>query len=217
MATTVIGLRIGSWISCATSNRVIEKSSYTIAFVQADFAVELGPDDETLAFPWHDESGRLRYFDLKRHPEQWINIEEAQRETALAEFLSAMNAGILETAKCDAWPSTEMNPEEEIFGASHKFGSYVDLLFSEEPARLDFARHEDFAKRLTTLLTKAPEIPAAADFLIRRCYYHQAEPALSGFYISFYLFGYGDDEAQAHQRWVIALKLVENAIRQASH
>jgi len=37
-----------------------------------------------------------------------------------------------------------------------------------------------------------------------------------GFYITFYLFGYDDDEAQARQRWAIALKLVENAIRQTS-
>jgi hypothetical protein len=183
--------------------------------VQADCAVELGPDDEALEFPWHDDTGRLHYFDLKRHPEQLINIEEAQREPALAEFLSAMSSGILETAKCDVWPSIEISPEEEIFGAAHKFGSYVDLLFTEEPARLDFTRHEEFAKRLTALLKKVPEIPAAAEFLIRRCYYHQAEPAVTGFYVTFYLFGYGDDEAQAHQRWVIGLKLVENAVRQA--
>jgi hypothetical protein len=37
-----------------------------------------------------------------------------------------------------------------------------------------------------------------------------------GFYITCYLFGYGDDEPQARQRWAIGLKLVENAIRQIS-
>ncbi len=48
----------------------------------------------------------------------------------LGEFLAAVNspASILETAKCDAWSSTEINPEEEIFGAACKFGSYVDLV-----------------------------------------------------------------------------------------
>jgi len=186
--------------------------------VQADFAVELGPDDEALDLPWADEGSGLRYYDLKRHPELLLNIEEAQRELALHEFLSAMNAAssILETAKCDAWTSTEINPEEEIFGATHKFGSYVDLLFAEQQARVEFTRHEEFAKRLTALLKKVPEIPAAAELLIRRCYYRQVEQAQTGFYITFYLFGYGDDEAQAHQRWVIGLKLVENAIRQAA-
>jgi hypothetical protein len=37
-----------------------------------------------------------------------------------------------------------------------------------------------------------------------------------GFYITFYLFGYGDDEAEARQRWGIGLNLVENAIRQVA-
>jgi len=37
-----------------------------------------------------------------------------------------------------------------------------------------------------------------------------------GFYVTFYLFGYGEDEAQARESWAIGLKLVENAIRQMS-
>lgn len=186
--------------------------------MQADFGVELGPEDETLDLPWTDQSGKLRYYDLKQYPDLLLNIEEARREPALREFLSAMNSAssILETAKCDAWPSTEINPEEEIFGATHKFGSYVDLCFSEEQARLEFTRHEEFAKRLSALLKKAPEIPAAAEFLIRRCYYHQAQKVRDGFYITVYLLGYGDDAPQAHQRWVMGLKLVENAIRQTA-
>jgi hypothetical protein len=39
---------------------------------------------------------------------------------------------------------------------------------------------------------------------------------LCGFYITFYLFGYGDDEAQARKRWAIGLKVVENIILQLS-
>ena len=61
-----------------------------------------------------------------------------------------------------------------------------------------------------------PEIPAAVELLIRRCFYHGAGEIQEGFYITFYLFGYGDDEPQARQRWAIALKLVENAIRQVT-
>ena len=129
---------------------------------------------------------------------------------------SYMNSpgGILETAKCDTWSSTEINPEEEIFGAAYKFGSYVDILFSQEASRCSFAEHEQFAKRITQLLKRVPEIPAAAELLVRRCFYHVGGETCEGFYITLYLFGYGDDEAQARQRWAIALKLVENAIRQ---
>lgn len=187
--------------------------------MEADFAVELGADDETLELPWAatDNDGGPRYYDLKRQPELLRSIEEAIRVPELGEFLAVMNspAGVLETAKCDAWWSTEINPEEEIFGAGYKFCSYVDILFSQETLRYSFADHEQFAKRVTQLLKRVPEIPAAAELLIRRCFYHVTDKIQQGFYITFYLFGYGDDEPQARQRWAIALKLVENAIRQA--
>jgi hypothetical protein len=186
--------------------------------VQADFAVELGKDDDTLEMPWAAGADGPRYHDLKRHPELLPEVEEARRLRELREFLAAMNssASVVETAKCDAWASTEINPEEQIFGVANKFGSYVDVLFSDHSARLSFAEHELWAKRLTELLKKAPEISAAAEFLIRRCYYHVTDFMREGFYVTFYLFGYGEDEAQARESWAIGLKLVENAIRQMS-
>ncbi len=184
--------------------------------MDADYAVELGADDETLALPWAAPEGGPRYYDLKRQPDLLLYVAEAQREKELGSFLAAVNspAGTLETAKCDAWSTTELNPEEEIFGATHKFGSYVDLLFSTDDRRFSFAQHEALAKRLSELLKRVPEIPAAAEFLIRRCYY--GEEAREGFYLTFYLFGYGDDQDRARQQWAIGLKLVENAIRQVS-
>jgi hypothetical protein len=181
--------------------------------VQADFAVELGADDETLDFPWASADGP-RYHDLKRQPELLLEIEEARRFPELGEFLAAINSAnsLFETAKCDAWSSTDINPEEEIFVATYKFGSYIDLIFSDEASRASFPEHEQRAKQLTALLKRVPEIPSAAEFLIRRCYYESRE----GFYITFYVFGYGDDEEDARKRWVIGLKLTQNAIRQLS-
>ncbi|MGA8152601.1 MAG: hypothetical protein WB952_16745 [Terriglobales bacterium] len=186
--------------------------------MEADFAVELGADDETLEMPWAAGEGGPRYCDLKRQPELLLQIEEARRVPELGEFLAALNSptSVVETAKCDTWSSTEMNAEDEIFGVAQKFGSYVDLLFSDETARFSFLEHERFAKQLTQLLKKAPEIPAAAESLVRRCYYRGAPEVRDGFYITFYLFGYGDDEPQARARWATALKLVESAIRQLS-
>jgi len=192
--------------------------------VQADWAVELGADDETLEMPWATEGGGPRYYDLKRYPELLPNLEEAQRVQELGEFLSKANSpkSPLETAKCDAWLSTEIDPEEEIFEGTHKFGSYVDLFFSDVPSRFSFPQHEQLAKRLTLLLQRAPEMPVAAEFLIRRCYYHEQEEVAGqeeirdGFYITFYLFGYGNDEARSRQNWIVGLKLVQNAIGQLS-
>jgi hypothetical protein len=192
--------------------------------VQADFGVELGADDETLEMPWAAEGGSPRYYDLKSHPELLVNLEEARNVPELGEFFSKVNSprSPLETAKCDAWDSTEINPEEEIFEAAHKFGSYVDLVFSNEPKRYSLPEHEHLVKQLVQLLQRAPEIPAAAEFLIRRCYYYGQEEMpgqqeiRDGFYVTFYLFGYGKDEVRSRQNWAVGLKLIANAIRQLS-
>lgn len=186
--------------------------------MEADWAVELGAGDETLEMPWAAAEGGPRYHDLKRHPELLLNIEEAGRVPELAECLAAINSpvSILETAKCDAWATDEIDFEEEIFGAAFKFGSYLDLLFREERARFSFPEHERVAKQLTELLRRVPEIPAAAEFLVRRCHYRCEAEIASGFYITFYLFGYGDDELRARQQWGSALKLAENALMQLS-
>jgi hypothetical protein len=184
--------------------------------MQADYLVELGRDDETLEFPWAGPEGGPRYYDLKRCPENLTQIEEAVRFPELREFLARVNApgGALETAKCDAWASNEMNPEEEIFGAPWKFGSYVDLISSDESSRYSFDDHERLLKKLTGLLQRVPEIPAAAELLLRRCFFHGGNDVREGFYVTFYLLGYGQDGTKARQQWAIALKLASNAITQ---
>ncbi len=185
--------------------------------MQADFSVELGADDATLELPWAAPEGP-RYYNLKRQPELLLEIEEARRFPELGEFLAAINGApsLFETAKCDAWASAEMNVEDEIFGASHKFCSYADLVFCNQASRVAFAEHEQRAKQLTALLRKVPEIPAAVEFLIRRCYYRGGEDTQEGCYITAYVLGYGEGEEQAKQRWAIGLKLLQNAIRQLS-
>jgi hypothetical protein len=184
--------------------------------MQADFSIELGRDDEVLEMPWAAPGGTPRYLDLKRQPELLDQVEEAQRFPELGAFLSAANARSsgLETAKCDAWSTTEINPEEEIFGAPWKFGCYVDLLFTNRALRISLTAHEEIAKRLAQGLQCVPEIPAAAEFVIRRCYEHAETGTRESFYITLYLFGYGSDEKQARIQWAIGLKLVENAGRQ---
>ena len=91
--------------------------------MDADFSVELGHDDPVLDFPWTDPSGKLAYFDLKRHPELIAKIEEAQKFPELGEFLRTVNSPhtIIESAKCDAWATTELTAEEDIYeiGRAH--------------------------------------------------------------------------------------------------
>jgi len=103
-------------------------------------------------------------------------LPEAQAYPELASFLSRINAPgfSLTTAKCDAWSTSEVTPEEESFGDC-KFVSYIDLVFVDQEDRCSFEKHEVFVRELCGLLSHAPEIPAAVELVIRHCYYHQEE------------------------------------------
>jgi len=204
--------------------------------MQADFSVELGPEEAALEVPWSspaaaslvdadadssaESPNSLRYFDLRAQPELLLNIPETHHNRALGEFLSALNAPAsrMQTAKCDTWRTTEIAEDEQIFGASLKYASYIDLFFADDAPRFSLRRHEEFAGALCALLAKAPEISAAAEFVLRRCYFHSLGGApgesREGFCLTFYLSGFGDDDDEALKRWCIGLKLVENAILQ---
>jgi len=186
--------------------------------MDADFSIELGREDPVLDFPWSDPDGKLAYIDLKRQPELLARLDEANRFPELAEFLRAVNSAIstVESAKCDAWAAEALSAEEEIFGASHKFAGYVDLVFSRSEHRESFPYHEHFAKRLVALLRQTPETPSAAEVCVRRAYYEEEEKTCEGFYFTVYVSGYGDDQSRARQNWGIGLRLVANAILQLS-
>ena len=196
--------------------------------MDADFSIELGREDPVLDLPWKDPAGKLAYVDLKRHPELMARIEEAERFPELGEFLRVMNSArsMMETAKCDAWATTELSPEEEVYDASHKFVSYVDVVFSNMDVRQSSLRqsslreslpaHEQFARKLVELLRRVPETPAAAEVCVRRCYLGEDDGIREGFYCTLYVSGYGTDSASARRNWAVALKLMGNAIVQLS-
>jgi hypothetical protein len=147
--------------------------------MHADFSVELGRDDPALELPWRSDDPQVRYYNLKSHPELVLQIPEAAAYPPLSAFLTRINAAgfPLATAKCDAWHSREVAPEEEIFGA-RKFVSYVDLVFEDESARFSLEKHEAFVRELCRLLGHAPEIAATVELVIRRCYYQTRAAAL---------------------------------------
>jgi hypothetical protein len=184
----------------------------------AEWSVELGPEDPRLEIPWSSEDRLVRFLDVKRQPELLLEIKEACFYPELADFLNWANSSNspLETAKCDAWSSRQIEAEEEIFGEPCKFGSYVDLLFARSEAKGRFQDHEVFVQALARLLRHAPEISSAAEFIVRRCVDRRIDNGAHErcFYITFYLQGYGEDEDQARQRWAIALKMVRHAMIQ---
>jgi len=194
--------------------------------MDADFSIELGEEDPVLDFPWIDPSGNLSYVDVKRHPEFMAQIEEAGKFPELMEFLSVLNStrSMLETAKCDAWATMDLSPEEEIYEATHKFASYVDVVFAKNDRDLSdggrpsirhsFPAHEQLARALVELMRRAPVTLSSVEVCVRRCYFDGAGSIQEGFYCTIYISGYGSDATSAHQNWGVALKLLANAVKQ---
>jgi hypothetical protein len=176
----------------------------------------LGGDAPALEIPWRSNDPHVRYYDLKNHPELVQQIPEAVAYPDLGSFLSRINAlGFpLASAKCDVWSSTEVDPEEEIFG-DRKFVSYIDLIFVDQGDRCSFEKHEAFASDLCRLLAHAPEMAATVELVIRHCYFELAAP-ITGFCLTAYVTGFGDSDHDPVRRWTIGLNLLQHAIVQLS-
>jgi hypothetical protein len=191
--------------------------------MDADFSIELGRDDPVLDFPWKDPAGKFAYCDLKRHPELIASITEVGRFPELAEFLRVMNspASIVETAKCDAWATTELSVDEDIYEASHKVAGYVDIVLSDVEVRLSsvdqsLSIHERFAENLVELLRRPPEAKARAEVCVRRCYFGGDSCVREGCYFTLYVSGYGNGGDSARQSWGTGLNILGKAILQLS-
>ena len=98
-----------------------------------------------------------------------------------------------------------------------RFRSSSGIRASKLSGMITFA-HQHWAGELCRLLGKAPELPAAAEVVIRHCYFHfnddLARDSRQGFCLTVYCTGYGDEEEEAYQRWGITLRLMQNAMAQ---
>jgi hypothetical protein len=180
--------------------------------MDAEFSVELGADDPTLAVPWSTPDGAVGYVDLTMNTAAIATLEEVHQFPELGEFLRAVNAPTshYQTAKCDAWIDTLMDVDDEPYEATVKCGSYLDVFFRHPETLASFAEHEQRARDLVRRLRKREDLRARAEVVVRRAYFGD-EP---GFYWTVYLFGYGDDIAGARAEWVRALSLLQRALLQ---
>jgi hypothetical protein len=197
--------------------------------MDADWSVELGHDDPSLEFPWSSPDGTQQFVDLSRRLESLLEIPEAVQYPKLAGFLLELNGEFSPwlTAKCDVWIDNELGEAEDIFDAKLKMCSYVDLVRRSESERFSFEQHEQWVKSATTTLRNMGPHSIACEFIVRRCWYHpevsslragddaatpgEANP-VPGFYVTFYLFGYGDDEREARARWEEGLRRVTGVL-----
>ncbi len=188
--------------------------------MQAEVTVALGQEDDALEVPWQSEDGCIRYYDLRRNPELIFDVTEATGNPALVDLLVNLNSekSNFQSVKCDTWLSSEMDEEDEGFGATWKYGSYIDAVFLDIGLRSDYEACFAFGESLANLLERAPEMPASAEVVLRRCYFHdeQSPDGNDGFALTLYLLGYGDDPEEAKQRWMIATRLMQAAVQQIS-
>jgi hypothetical protein len=185
--------------------------------MDADWSVELGHDDPSLEFPWSVPGGAPGFVDLAQHPEAVCEIPEATQYSELAWFLLELNGKFSPwlTAKCDVWVENELGEAEDVYDAKLKMCSYVDVVRCNEPERFSFEKHEQWVKLATTRL-RSIGLPIACELIVRRCWYSASsapdDEPVAGFYITLYLFGYGNDEVDARVRWREGLTRVSGVL-----
>ncbi len=176
--------------------------------MDADFSVELGADDPTLAVPWRSPDGANAYIPLRNLPERIEELSEVRQFPELAGFLRAVNASRLTTAKCDAWFDQLMDVNDEPYAARMKCASYVDVFFHGDRERADFPTHESIVRDVTQKLRVLDDLAARVEIIVRRAYFRSEE----GLYWTVYLFGYGDAPESARRSWSHALTLVQSIL-----
>jgi len=187
----------------------------TRGHVDADWSVELGAEDPVVEVPWASPDGVLRFVDLRAHPEHIDGLEEAQRYPEMAEFLRAINraSSKLTSVKCDVWESTEIEAAEEIFGGSHKVGSYCDVVFREKALCKLFDAHESAVQEWAhRSLELGLDRPVSIEWVVRRSIVHACGEELAGFAITTYVFGYGPNAADARREWEQTLGLLADVM-----
>ncbi len=186
--------------------------------MDADWSVELGHDDPSLEFPWSSPDGTQAFVDLAQHPEAVHEIPEAARYPELARFLLELNGKFSPwlTAKCDVWIENELGEAEDVYDAKLKMCSYVDIVRRNESERFSFEQHKQWVKSATMRLHNIGPHPIACELIVRRCWYHADSRAddqpVSGFYITLYLFGYGNDGTEARTRWTGGITRVSGVL-----
>jgi hypothetical protein len=175
--------------------------------MDADWSVELGHDDPSLEFPWSSLDGAPGFVDLAQYLEAVREIPEAAQYPELARFLLELNGRSSPwlTAKCDVWIENELDEAEDVYDVNLKMCSYIDLVRRNESERFSFEQHEQWVKSASTTLSNIGPHPVACELIVRRCWYCASSSSddelVPGFYITLYLFGYGNDEAEARARW----------------
>jgi hypothetical protein len=170
--------------------------------MEADWAVEVGPDLPSIDVPWEG------FVDLRHDPSAVQALAEVAMHRAMREAIIMLNTppSPVFTAKCDAWTMAryEIDPDEFAAHAEQArggFASYIDIL-RRDPARLaSFEFHERWARRLTGRLRNISLPNGRVDLVIRPA----SANSYSGYALTLYTAGCGADAIAAYASWEAVL------------
>jgi hypothetical protein len=184
-------------------------------------------EDPVVVVPWDLDrdaaGGAAAFVDLKTAPAGMDAIPEAVEHAALAGVLRDWNAvgAAWRTLKCDVFElepevleflgyELELPAEECVAG----FGSYVDVVMDSLEMFASFERHELLLRSLTLAAEEIEETKAAAEFVLRRCVFRDANA--DGFCVSVFVNGVGADSAAAYANWAAAISALRLPLLQTA-
>ena len=178
---------------------------------------ELESGDPALEIPWASpKQPRLKYVDLKKHPEKIASLPECRNHPPLAQFLHRINSSesAFHTAKCGVWVTAELEEDEGLdFQHPVKVASYVDLVFDRRDYRSRLKPHLRLAKELEKSLAVC-RLPAQIDIVLRQCLFH--ENRKWGYSLTIFVHAYGSTRLQAKEAWGCALGNLGSALLKIS-
>jgi len=187
--------------------------------MDADWSVELGADDPALEFPWKSPDSTVGYVDLSQNMRGLERIPEAMLHHPLLSFLTGINGGMSGSpwlsVKCDAWMDQEVNEYVAPYPMHWRMASYVDVIRRDVSERFSFEQHQKWVKAGVKRLHRFPDGSYYCELIVRRCYYHlddNPQDSKAGFYITVYVFGYGDIEFNAQSSWKGGLDRVAHTL-----
>lgn len=138
--------------------------------MEADWEFEVGGEAPVIDTYWPG------FVDLRRAPEQALDLSESAEHPGLAHALVKLNAADspVWTSKCDVWPvvdSTEFDVDELDAPpglAAHVMGCYIDILPRSDQRFLTPEMASAACKRICVILHAASLRCCRVDLIIRR-------------------------------------------------
>jgi len=171
--------------------------------MEADWAVEVGPDLPSIDVPWEG------FVDLRQNPSAANALAETAQHPALRDALIALNSAQspVFTSKCDLWSLTraEIDPDEfnsAPENAREGIASYIDLLQLDSARLASFDFHEHWARSLTGHLKAVKQTNGRVDLVLRPA----TVDSVSGYGITLYAAGCGAGTRAANAAWEAVLR-----------